>query len=770
MASIPGYPSGKGIPGYPSSPAAHSSGGGGWFGGVFKFIEHLGSDIKDTAFGIPTGLVMMAEHPIKSVELMAKSTWHDWSPLFHGDVGKEWSQFLAHPLAPILDVSGLTGLAAAPFTFGLSLEDTAISGAAREVLAAGDVGKMADSLNAAARLVRDGRMAAIIRYHDIPGSGEALPVQMKVLSKNPLIQARQVALARIGGVIDPYLPKFWSAAGRGEAAFERELMRRGISKISQEDAMLAAHAHIMQAVKAGQLLSHPPEHLFAQLFKHMHEQLQLHALHLPEGATLPHGWAYVTHHFLTTSTPDNFERIMRRQFRVSAKGDTFLTKNADLAMKSADGHLLIAPRHSVMLYGREGVNSSRFLKALFTRPAQLWKLTQVGFSPKMVLNTAVGNTFMVAMTHPASFLHLWDGIRALKGDAAAVRELIKTGEYKPGFIQEHFRDVIHSHEATIKAGTSPVADTARGGRIRQRLGQGFYPAVHKTEQALKAGVIISIMHGSKEVKALMRDQGLSFEDAASRALAKNPALRDQVAREALTHVGNYQTFSSGEKRLRNFIPFYSWDRHILQHTAALVAEHPTTTAGLAAVGNQGNKFSTAFFGQVPDYMLTNVPLSLLGVKSNALLDTRGLNPYSSVGDLVGAGIGATVGKAAGQEFAPSEDLTSQLNPMVTGLIEGATGTSMLTGKAIDTHGGPYTTAIVNMINSLPEVKAARLEGFGAPQKKNPPLYADTLSRIISRYVGVPLQEANLQSAHAIRQLIDNGGKKKKKASVPGYPG
>src|SRR5581483_6711715 len=50
---------------------------------------------------------MLATHPVRSIEEIGKTTWHDWSPLFKGHPVEFAKQFYAHPLAPILDVVGV---------------------------------------------------------------------------------------------------------------------------------------------------------------------------------------------------------------------------------------------------------------------------------------------------------------------------------------------------------------------------------------------------------------------------------------------------------------------------------------------------------------------------------------------------------------------------------------------------------------------------------------------------------------------------------------
>lgn len=102
-------------------------------GAPFRFIGNLASDIKNAAVGLPTGLLMMGKHPLRSFEDMGKSMWQDWSPYFAAGAhmwagyglaitgqekaaGRQFSkaghdfktfatQFYAHPLAPLLDIA-----------------------------------------------------------------------------------------------------------------------------------------------------------------------------------------------------------------------------------------------------------------------------------------------------------------------------------------------------------------------------------------------------------------------------------------------------------------------------------------------------------------------------------------------------------------------------------------------------------------------------------------------------------------------------------------
>jgi len=50
----------------------------GILGDVGGFIGNLGRDLEEAAVGIPMGLVNLATHPLRTAELVGKSTWQDW--------------------------------------------------------------------------------------------------------------------------------------------------------------------------------------------------------------------------------------------------------------------------------------------------------------------------------------------------------------------------------------------------------------------------------------------------------------------------------------------------------------------------------------------------------------------------------------------------------------------------------------------------------------------------------------------------------------------
>jgi len=121
----------------PKQPTATTSHHHSLFGKIVHapmgLLQNFATDVKNFAFGLPSGLVMTAEHPIRSAEDIGKMAWHDWSPWFKGgfhawtgayaaaigqegfakkqfqmaghDFAKFGKQTYEHPLAPLLDIA-----------------------------------------------------------------------------------------------------------------------------------------------------------------------------------------------------------------------------------------------------------------------------------------------------------------------------------------------------------------------------------------------------------------------------------------------------------------------------------------------------------------------------------------------------------------------------------------------------------------------------------------------------------------------------------------
>jgi hypothetical protein len=201
--------------GYYATHPVTSSGGG--HHGVMGFFGNLGSDIRDMAVGLPTGIVSMVAHPIRGVKAAASQTWHDWSPLFHGHVGEWGHNFYSHPLGPILDVA------------------TLLTGGAG---AAGKLARVADSAGAVGEGSRIARLADYSRggklaFKKEAENGAKLPTYTKALSKNPLTRLRQESFHEMLNAHEAHLPKFLHYDSRYNRLANKDLGERRAAFMSQ---------------------------------------------------------------------------------------------------------------------------------------------------------------------------------------------------------------------------------------------------------------------------------------------------------------------------------------------------------------------------------------------------------------------------------------------------------------------------------------------------------------------------------------------------------
>jgi hypothetical protein len=92
------------------------------------FFGNLLHDAESMATGIPMGLVMSVQHPIRSLKMTAKGIGEEYSPLVHGDFHTFYKRFHAHPLGPILDAVSLATMAVGGLGAGIKAADVLSGG------------------------------------------------------------------------------------------------------------------------------------------------------------------------------------------------------------------------------------------------------------------------------------------------------------------------------------------------------------------------------------------------------------------------------------------------------------------------------------------------------------------------------------------------------------------------------------------------------------------------------------------------------------------
>ena len=867
--------------------------------GIGGFLENFGTDVKDAVVGLPAGTVHLVEHPVASIEQMAKSTWQTWSPLFHGHPLQFAHSFYEHPLAPLLDIATV-------FSGGLG--------------AAGKLGRLTDAadeslLGRAAKLTENKTGT----LHDLSGK-DRHPVEFSYSTRPLRRLVQEHGKPRLYEGISK-IPRVGEGVSKAlqQSAYERRFLsetahRVAATKFLRATAPVAAKAHAAAmagnpvydaaskammattAMLAGKALSEPATAfraraetaagLWMNLYRHAsvkdltpqqaveflqknhhyrpvkdpslidatHRRLlrsimgkearweKLRAAHVEAAHSLPSIHAELEHHnALLKDMQDNGVHIvmpaktklkeptdrqlmernaapiveaqqnikrltkLREQAHVSKKihdratqelsdlkaqrldlqnrsfaqyfqhvgssEETFnsFAKNAGRylvagiskptkgnieravaqAARDSQGRVRLVIKHDATMLGHELHNSSQFVKWLYRKPSSVWKTIQVGFTPRTVTNNGVGNFLIYAMrenpvTGAAGMLH---ALRIVHGDERTGEAIMHATPFKRNhWMFRHFGTELNNvfgHEL-LNAG---------GGRI-SAIKSGFYPLVHKVaDEPIRMAAISAYLMRDPAVRALMKDKGLTFDQAAARALRKDPGLQARAAEHARTIGGDYQTLKPWERRVRDIAPFYLWDRHILKSTGNLVADTPGRAVLAQQVSKMGKDQTEKMLGALPEFLQGALPLSMIGLGKNSgdrtsVLMTQSLNPFATIGEL--AGLGQTI--TAGHTPQTGEALFSQVNPLLTGAIEYGTGTSLLTGSPKPRHGGLVTSIGSNLVQGFPEVRMA--QGLLATPTTLTPkgkqkLYAVDHRSGVSSFLGVPVRNVSKSAANAM---------------------
>jgi hypothetical protein len=703
-------------------------------GGPATFAGHLAEDIGHTAMGLGPGLLQTFKHPIGSIEEMGKSSWQDWSPLFHGHVGKWAHNFYSHPLAPILDVAAVAGIVAMPFTAGAS----------------GSLDVLDASFRGASLASKAGRAAKATQLEMKTADGVTVTRQLR---RAPLASMRQVALHELATKSEAYLPKWFTPTAKADRILARQVMRNRVALHNQLDKEVAYHAQVAALVAAGEKLGSVSER--TAILQHNYDQFRRFA-HKWDGPKIdeyragkriapPEGFDFVretpkdlTSHVKTVEDyPGELERAHHRM----------MTDDGRLAAKE-DGKYLVVPSHTAKNMMTEASHGASSLLRIVTTP---WKLVQVGWAPRSLMNNSVGNVAMTIAEHrPVALAQgMLDAFRQ-SGNRKAAMGLITHGTDALNWhgIESHFHDVMDSPSAF----DNPLSRMGDTKGIKGKVKSGFYPLIHKQEQFLKLVSLNAHLRGSAEVKSAMK-AGASYEEAASTALTASPALRNAAAKRAFDTMGDYRTFNKFERGAREIMPFYSWNKHITLHTASMLDEHPVRLALMGQMGQEGKDTVERIIGKVPTYMEGVIPLSMLGLGKGKVLGTHGMNPYSTIGDISGLVRGLTVG---GSSHA-GQDIASGVNPFVVSAMEHITGQRIGTDIPVNTKGGLVPSTLTDVLSKVSEMKLATtlIQGEAQPHpnartgKTTPFLYRKDAKSQALGLLGLPVKDVNVSRAHEL---------------------
>lgn len=422
----------------------------------------------------------------------------------------------------------------------------------------------------------------------------------------------------------------------------------------------------------------------------------------------------------------------------------------------------------VELLGKEAANSASFVGKLYREGTSVWKTIQLGYTPRTVTNNGVGNWLIdAARSNPLdTAIGMSNAIRLTKGSEEAMDAAMgitggtrrSTGFRRNNWVFRNFGDVVGN---TFK---QTFADET--GKMPSRLRQGLYPLVAKlSDEPVRVSALVTYMRNSPEVKALRKTKDStgrrpSLDQAVTRALKADPGLRERAVNYVDTVAGDYTTMRPWERTVRDIVPFYLWDRHILKTTANIALDTPGRVAIAQRVSNLGIETTEDILGELPEFLRGAIPLGKKGDRADILL-TSSLNPFATISDLAKTAEALTTGGGVGG----GSPVFSQLNPFITGPIQAATGRSLLTGGPAPSYGGVIPSVAVNTLMGFPQArlgKALITPDTAQTDAGNERLFAADDRSPLTSFLGVPLRNVSLEQAAVIAEREKPKRKKRRK--------
>jgi hypothetical protein len=450
----------------------------------------------------------------------------------------------------------------------------------------------------------------------------------------------------------------------------------------------------------------------------------------------------------------------------------------------ADGSVPLVPMHDAEMMGKEMAGGLAFIRSL-GKATRWWKTLQVKLSPKTVVNNTLANHVIAMFRHSdplTAFRALYHAYRLSHGkdfaDQILHDAMLRGGdkswlmraagaELHNTFLQGAYEDT--SPEGLVKMRAAEDASKKASRFSRAIRGPMMYGPVSKiADQPVRLGAIYTyvtkepaVIHLADRLQRLAAREGRTLsrthalDQAAGRVLKENPTLRDRAANFGRTIAGDYLAQTPKEQALKDFVPFYLWDRHIAKSGANIVLDTPLRAAIAQQVSQQGIAEAQKFLGNLPDFMQGAVPLQMLGLsgtssdgRMNAIVGPS-LNPFGTLGEFAGAAE-SLIGNG---DISKASDLLGQINPLLTDSISAASGKDIVTGSSLKGPGGLIPNVLYNLGTGLPQEKIiqAAVEGpitqtTTGSGKTFPKLYSQNELAAISNFLGIPIKQISPSTA------------------------
>lgn len=492
----------------------------------------------------------------------------------------------------------------------------------------------------------------------------------------------------------------------------------------------------------------------------LHDIMMRHSIAIPSNIPLPAGWAFLKkktgeHIAHTDAVRAAFEHGAhpgKSEFEINK--EFFATHNAadEAIATDAAGHRLIVPEAMAQHLMKDVGGTHSLLHMLYEKPTNVWKHLVLGLRPAFGVNLTIGNHVLGAMAAPSFIKFAASYIRNLShSDALGTRITDETMQHV--FPNQKYGAL--GHQEQLDTSVTAGANLAR--RAAHRAAQGIMPQTISIENFLRKALVDSWARENHYVKGILKENGGDINEALNRTLKERPHIIYDINKKTDAAIGNYRSYSRFEKGVKSAVPFYGWLRHITQATSRTIAERPGRAAAGSLIGTYGTKLNEQETGQLPDFMggaiaIPGEPAFLGHTDSRRMpmLNTHQWNPYNSAVDVGKLALSLVHGKP-GQ--MPT-DILGNLNPLIQGLIEQQTGTSLLSGSKVKGHGLGALDIFPRVFGSTSEAKLIEAL-LGGTQDRPGSLYNNDLRNQAINYLGLPVKQTNLGRAHQMRAKQKN---------------
>lgn len=470
---------------------------------------------------------------------------------------------------------------------------------------------------------------------------------------------------------------------------------------------------------------------------------------------------------------------------------TMQSETARLA-DDPDGDLVMVPRGYYDRLAGDMKESSEWAKMIFDRPLDVFRTTVLFLTGRYYVNNVVGQAFLMSVIDPRGMPGYVKFV-AERGKLAAARRMYGEAVNDWTTNAAMWDRVLQKHAAEL-SGASLFDVEMRPGvsTIRQRYAMSdarrkrvVAAMLAVPDEANRLGAMLSddmprmyrftrLME--PHVKAARAD-GMDGDDAeiAMRLLDADETLRTRMIDQTLGDLIDYRTMSHAERvYVRRFIPFYGWMRGITEWTVRLGYDNPEKLWALNQVSTVGQDEANADWNsRVPTWLAGAVQIGDEHDGVQKVINTQGLNPLSTIGDLAGITRGLALDRP--DRSIAGQALLGNINPFARAALASINGGKDLgTGMPVLMPGQSMNSSArdADEANGPPGLVANSLFGWAATtppamlvsqfrttrdnqaqygQPSSPTaVYRSPYSHYLASFLGLPVRDVQLSGAAARR--------------------